>query len=90
MKAYVRAIDQQLVNEREQEQVWSVCSSTSSLSCCTSKDRRFKENAFTIDEKELERMRIVGEVDAELNMMEIRSVQVTAIRKTVMERYTVY
>ena len=57
---------------------------------CTSKDRRFKENAFTIDEKELERMRIVGEVDAELNMMEIRSVQVTAIRKTVMERYTVY
>ena len=81
IKAYVRAIDQQLVNEREQEQVWSVCSSTSSLSCCTSKDRRFKENAFTIDEKELEGMRIVGAVDAELNMMENRSVQVTAIRE---------
>ena len=43
----------------------------------------------TIDEKELERMRIVGEVDAELNVMEIRSVQVTAIWKTVMERYIV-
>ena len=33
-------------------------------------------------------MRIVGEVDAELNMMEIRSLQVTAIRE--MERYIVY
>ena len=82
MKAHVRAIDQQLF--------WSVCSSTSSWSCCTSKDRRFKENAFTTDEKELERMRIVCEVDAELNMMEIGSVLVAAIRKTVMERYTVY
>ena len=39
------------------------------------------------NEKELERMRIVGEVDAELNMMEIRSLQVTAIRE--MERYIV-
>ena len=43
-----------------------------------------------IDEKVMERMRIVGEVHAELNVMEIRSVPVTAIRKTVMERYTVY